>query len=418
MRTSELIRLLGLLQITSTYFSDEEGEDIDFAALQAQSSSQSGDQELGAPFLFQPSPRGSPSCPSFASLAISQGHPLDHLLQPSQPTTDRRSSPTHANSNAPVRSISSVGTGGRGPSPSHSAGSHSRSKSHSVLQRAPSSTSIGPNPSPSISRAQPVAEGSVTRTKRAHLIHEIYSTERSYAQDLALVRDAYLSRFRPLSTVIDGSSEAGASSSPRTSSIRTFETVETSAWAGSEGPAGDRKSKSSLMSNGGTIPARNGGPSVPSPGLASPISFVGGPPPSAYTPSSASTVSDNPLASPSGQSRISQHSSYFPSFENTVTSPARSSTMTSASSQMGLSHSVSMIGLGGAGGGGSGPVGPLSAGDVRAVFLNLESLASLSDEFARELLYVEENVEENVGENMVGETFLTMVGRLPTVPIR
>jgi hypothetical protein len=77
-----------------------------------------------------------------------------------------------------------------------------------------------------------------------------------------------------------------------------------------------------------------------------------------------------------------------------------------------------MIGLGGAGGGGSGPVGPLSAGDVRAVFLNLESLASLSDEFARELLYVEENVEENVGENMVGETFLTMVGRLPTVPIR
>lgn len=69
-------------------------------------------------------------------------------------------------------------------------------------------------------------------SKRAHLINEIVYTERLYANDLALVRDAYLYRLRPSSqhsTVSTGASKHGGLSPDSRHTAYTFETAGTSA---------------------------------------------------------------------------------------------------------------------------------------------------------------------------------------------
>lgn len=65
-------------------------------------------------------------------------------------------------------------------------------------------------------------------SKRSHLVREIVTTERSYANDLALVRDAYLMRYiRPGSQVSTVDSTAAPSETSRRSSIYTYQTAET-----------------------------------------------------------------------------------------------------------------------------------------------------------------------------------------------
>ncbi|KAJ9122482.1 hypothetical protein QFC22_001910 [Naganishia vaughanmartiniae] len=69
-------------------------------------------------------------------------------------------------------------------------------------------------------------------SKRAHLIQEIWETERMYANDLALVRDAFLYRLRPTSqhsTSSAGATKTGGLSPDSRRSAFTFETAGTNA---------------------------------------------------------------------------------------------------------------------------------------------------------------------------------------------
>ncbi|WWC72819.1 uncharacterized protein I206_106783 [Kwoniella pini CBS 10737] len=70
---------------------------------------------------------------------------------------------------------------------------------------------------------------SIVMSKRTHLIREIASSERAYAKDLALIRDAYMFRFlRPASQYsTNGDSSISPSEVSRRSSIYTYQTAET-----------------------------------------------------------------------------------------------------------------------------------------------------------------------------------------------
>lgn len=111
--------------------------------------------------------------------------------------------------------------------------------------RSSSATSSRPNTLHARSRSNPSspaaaassagnlsASGSSRISKRSHLINEILETERAYAHDLALVRDAYLYRLRPSSqhsTVSTGPSKNGRLSPDSRHTAHTFETAGTSA---------------------------------------------------------------------------------------------------------------------------------------------------------------------------------------------
>lgn len=111
--------------------------------------------------------------------------------------------------------------------------------------RSSSATSSRPNTLHARSRSNPSspaaaapspgnlsASGSSRMSKRSHLINEILETERAYAHDLALVRDAYLYRLRPSSqhsTVSTGPSKNGRLSPDSRHTAHTFETTVTSA---------------------------------------------------------------------------------------------------------------------------------------------------------------------------------------------
>jgi hypothetical protein len=81
----------------------------------------------------------------------------------------------------------------------------------------------------------PTSPASIS-TKRDHLIREIVNTERSYANDLALIRDAYMMRYiRPTShhsSVVD--STMAPSDQSRISSVYTYQTAETNQTSGHE----------------------------------------------------------------------------------------------------------------------------------------------------------------------------------------
>ncbi|OCF36003.1 hypothetical protein I316_02498 [Kwoniella heveanensis BCC8398] len=72
---------------------------------------------------------------------------------------------------------------------------------------------------------------SIVLSKRTHLINEIATSERNYAKDLALVRDAYMYRFiRPMSTHSSGENTDAS----RRSSTYTYQTAETKRSSGHE----------------------------------------------------------------------------------------------------------------------------------------------------------------------------------------
>lgn len=88
------------------------------------------------------------------------------------------------------------------------------------------------SPATSIINGSLTASSSSRMSKRAHLIHEIIDTERLYAQDLALVRDAYLYQLRPSShhsTSSSSASKNGGFSLDSRHSAYTFDTAGTSA---------------------------------------------------------------------------------------------------------------------------------------------------------------------------------------------
>nr|XP_018259506.1 uncharacterized protein I303_07574 [Kwoniella dejecticola CBS 10117]OBR81664.1 hypothetical protein I303_07574 [Kwoniella dejecticola CBS 10117] len=76
---------------------------------------------------------------------------------------------------------------------------------------------------------------SIVMSKRSHLIREIASSERAYAKDLALIRDAYMYRFlRPGSQYsTNGDSSISPSDASRRSSVYTYQTAETKRSTGS-----------------------------------------------------------------------------------------------------------------------------------------------------------------------------------------
>ncbi|WVF67794.1 hypothetical protein IAT40_002555 [Kwoniella sp. CBS 6097] len=72
---------------------------------------------------------------------------------------------------------------------------------------------------------------SIVLSKRTHLINEIATSERNYAKDLALVRDAYMYRFiRPISNHSSGENTDAS----RRSSTYTYQTAETKRSSGHE----------------------------------------------------------------------------------------------------------------------------------------------------------------------------------------
>lgn len=219
-------------------------------------------------------------------------------------------------------------------------------------------------------------------SKRAHLLHEISSTERAYATDLGLVRDAYLFRLRPTSqtdstNTTDGNTTQPTATSSNRSSMATYDTGRTSVEGTDDGRA-DRKSK---LSTGSTDRVSLGNDST------------------GHSTSSLAGTGDEPLKSsahsvaPSLGGMSASPSSYFP-----PPSP-RPVTMVSQNSF-------------GSGNGSATPSmaqSPLSPADIRAVFLNLESVAALAHEFATLLEQAGSPASEEAGKDMIGEIFLTMV---------
>ena len=189
----------------------------------------------------------------------------------------------------------------------------------SALHRSPTASSMV-HPSPS----------TLTMSKRSHLIREIATTERKYASDLALVRDAYLSRpLRPTShhSVTESSITPGhTSDASRRSSIYTFQTAETKRSSGH-----DSLHPPWVLSGGVPTAPMSGGLSRDD------VSYGSGTPLTATA--STSSISTTPQPSPKNGS---------------------------------LASNVGAI-----------PIGlPLSPADTKSVFLNLEQLATMADDLA------------------------------------
>ena len=121
-----------------------------------------------------PSPSKSPSMPNFKNVnGITDQSSLSALNLHAQSSTARERPPLTSRQSRPPMV-------------------HSRSQSNPV------SPLVNVNESSTL--LSPTSLTPTTRmSKRAHLIHEICSTERSYAQDLALIRDVYLNKLGPSS---------------------------------------------------------------------------------------------------------------------------------------------------------------------------------------------------------------------------
>lgn len=153
-------------------------------------------------------PTKSPSCPSFASIGNADTLPA-----------------TRANRNEKLLLIKTVPRGS------------DVNGSPLVISPRPNVLHIRSQSNPS-SPANASTDGPLTASassrmsKRAHLIHEIVDTERLYAQDLALVRDAYLYQLRPSShhsTSSSNASKNGGFSLDSRQTAYTFDTAGTSA---------------------------------------------------------------------------------------------------------------------------------------------------------------------------------------------
>lgn len=204
-----------------------------------------------------------------------------------------------------------------------------------------------------------------TSSKRAHLIKEIVNTERSYANDLALIRDAYMLRYiRPTSQVSSTleSSVPGDQSKP--GSVYTYSTAETS--------------RTSTLETSSSTTWTGAYPFQKSPGI--------DPPPN-HGPSS-----------------------FFPLVASASTSSLAPTHITRASSRTasGASSTGSM----------APPIGKaLSPADVRTVFLNLDQLAMAAEEMANamdralgdEAATPPLGRDGESGSDRLGETFSIMV---------
>ncbi len=181
-------------------------------------------------------PPRSPSLPEHLHVGVGDG-----LLPSSMPTR------SPGNLRVDVR--------GMGPplstSPLNGIPSLSPRQSQSSQHLRSQSIPVGPLASPNFSTSSidSTTLRSPTRrlTKRAHLLREICATERSFARDLALVRDAYLYRLRPegtqlsltgrASSIFPVQSPGGISVGSRISTY-TFDTADTRRSSVSEGPLG------------------------------------------------------------------------------------------------------------------------------------------------------------------------------------
>jgi hypothetical protein len=226
---------------------------------------------------------------------------------------------------------------------------------------------------------------STRMSKRAHLIHEICTTERSYAQDLALVRDVYLHKLGPSS--IQSASSAlltrgsgwispGEFSSSSRLSAHTVETSASGRTAYGSSPSNSSKQDLSASTDPATANSVTVRPD--------------------YT-RTASANSTGPLTA--GARPMS--GLYSSSFESTQGVPAprprRRLTVSDA----------------------------LSPSDVRTVFMNLEQLASFVDELATAFERalgdasgaepILKGGQEDVTTDRLGEVFLSVVSMLPPV---
>jgi len=197
-------------------------------------------------------------------------------------------------------------------------------------------------------------------SKRSHLIREIAATERAHANDLALIRDAYLLRqhLRPTSqySVTDSAASPGnISDASRRSSVYTYQTAETKRSSGHE----------SL-----------------NPSWSAPLTKV-------------ASGENTPYGSISGSTATMSSTSFHTTPQPSPRNGSRSS-----------------IGM-------PPPVGkPLSPVDTKNVFLNIDQLAAIADELATAFegaMGVEENGpgaiarEGEAGTDRIGDVFTTLV---------
>ncbi|OCF78769.1 hypothetical protein I204_00713 [Kwoniella mangroviensis CBS 8886] len=208
---------------------------------------------------------------------------------------------------------------------------------------------------------------SIVMSKRSHLIREIASSERAYAKDLALVRDAYMYRFlRPASQYsTNGDSSISPSDVSRRSSVYTYQTAETKRSSGHDSP------NWIFPANGSSTPL----PKSPSDGY-----NLG------YFPNSAA-----------GSSNSSFSMTPQPSLKNHKRSSSNMPSMAP-------------------------PVGkPLSPADLKTVFLNLDQLASAADELATvfEQAMGEDDTglaammrDDEAGNDRLGQAFVSMIPRI------
>jgi hypothetical protein len=199
------------------------------------------------------------------------------------------------------------------------------------------------------------------------LLREIVNTERSYANDLALIRDAYLARYiRPSSFVSTNDSTVTYDDQSRRGSITTTQAAQTA--------DPNRSSGHEISSNWIAV----------SPYQKSPIPDAHGQGANYFSPmvASSSTISLNPGSVP----RVS----------------------TSSRNASGASSIGSM----------APPVGrALSPADIRTVFLNLDQLANAAEEmaYAMDKALGEESGQAKIGRDgesgsdRLGETFVTLV---------
>lgn len=205
----------------------------------------------------------------------------------------------------------------------------------SALTRSPTAPNLGSNASTPRTASSAVS-------KRTHLIREIASTERAYATDLALLRDAYLGRY-----------------------FRT-----------NPGPSSASLTRSgSINSHSKRLSGTDWSSALPTPSLVSPLPRSPSEGPYGY-------FSSSNLAAAASTSSF-KHSS-----------PAEGSRSSLAIGVTGMTSVTSTSGISMAP-----PVGkPLAPSDVRTVFLNIDSLAKGAEEMAI-------GFENAVGEEKTGPGF-------------
>lgn len=264
---------------------------------------------------------------------------------------------------------------------------------------------VSPRPHAASSRPQSmlVASTPVTRSpspqhmsRRAHLVREIAHTERTHANDLALIRDAYIGQFfRPDSGVhgseastppMDSSRHSRRSStygSPmeelgrRTSAHQGDSGLRTSGYQ-ADGPprrTGGHERRTSGADSGWS----NTWNGIMSPVIKSPRDGGGSTVDLTYPASGAASSSTSLLASPKV--------------------PSTPSSM----------NGVARVGM----------VRPLSPADVKTIFLNIGTMAAVSDTLATELEAALGNPEDEYstpggegGSDRLGEAFLKSLPRL------